>query len=83
MGGLRKNDTPPKEITLLISLKNAQANSTSQMLSQVFGSTRARFVPDPRTNRIVLVAPEDKLSEIRKLIEELDVPIKSPYQMKK
>ncbi len=67
-----------KETTVIIPLKNSQANSMAQILSSVISGapgSRTRFVPDQRTNRLILVAPDDKIAEVRKLIDELDQPV--------
>ena len=78
------NNVPqPKETTTIITLKNAQPSSMTQMLTMVFGTTGARFVPDSRTGRLILIAPEDKLAEIRKMVEELDQPAPTDRRMTK
>ncbi len=63
-----------KETTLVLTLKNCPVGSMAQMLNSIFGRPGVRVVPDSRTNKLVLIAPENLVPEIRKMIEELDQP---------
>jgi hypothetical protein len=72
-----------KETTTLISLKNSQVNSMAQMIQAIYGRPGIRIVPDSRTNRLVLLAPEDQVAEIRRLIDELDQPAPMDRKMVK
>jgi hypothetical protein len=85
--GAGGNPPPPQhETTVIVPLKNSQANSMAQILSNIVSGapgSRARFVPDQRTNRLILVAPDDKMAEIRKLIDELDQPVGAERRLTK
>ncbi|CAN5274112.1 hypothetical protein BH10PLA2_BH10PLA2_07380 [soil metagenome] len=65
------------EKTTFVQLKNAEASSVAQILSSVYRDRGVRFVPETRTNRLILLVPEEKLADIRKFIDELDQPFKS------
>ncbi|MEK7996407.1 MAG: secretin N-terminal domain-containing protein [Planctomycetota bacterium] len=49
-----------------------QTVNTEMPISNVIG--RIRFVPDPRTKSILVLSPPEYVSEIRKLIDGLDIP---------
>jgi general secretion pathway protein D len=49
-----------------------QTVNTEMPISNVIG--RIRFVPDARTKSILLLSPPEYVSEIRKLIDALDIP---------
>jgi general secretion pathway protein D len=49
-----------------------QTVNTEMPISNVIG--RIRFVPDPRTKSILVLSPPEYVSEIRKLIDSLDIP---------
>lgn len=50
---------------------NSQRNSTTSILSD-----RGSAIVDERTNSIILTDTEDKISEFRKVIDQVDIPIR-------
>jgi general secretion pathway protein D len=49
-----------------------QTVNTEMPISNVIG--KIRFVPDPRTKSLLVLSPPEYVSEIKKLIETLDIP---------
>ena len=73
-----------KETTTIVSMKNSNPVALSQILQSVYArSSQIRFVPDQRTNRLILVAPEDQVAEIKRLIDDLDQPTPTDRRMVK
>lgn len=73
-----------KETTTIVPVKNSNPLVLSQILQSVYArSSQIRFVPDQRTNRLILVAPEDQVAEIKRLIDDLDQPAPTERRMVK
>jgi len=79
----------------VVSLKHAWAGDILDLLQNSSGTSRAngasggggrptlntRILADERTNRIVIKGKEGELAQIRKLIEELDVPARKSSRL--
>lgn len=60
----------------IFKLKNADAEKLRPTIATIFGGQRLTVTVDARTNSLVVAADKDTLEEIRKLVEELDKPLK-------
>jgi type II secretory pathway component GspD/PulD (secretin) len=63
-----------KELTQILTPQHAPVMHLAQLLSNIYGRTPARFVPDNSSGRLIVVAPKDKLAEIESMIQQLDQP---------
>lgn len=73
--------TPPAAVSpsekfplTVIKLKHAPAGEIALTLSQVYGSGKIGLTASDRSNSIIIRTDAKTLSEIKKLLEELDVP---------
>ncbi|MFT2112365.1 type II secretion system secretin GspD [Marinomonas sp. 2405UD68-3] len=90
----RLDSTVEGEIAV-VTLKHAWAGDILDLLQNISGASRAngasagggrpsfstRILADERTNRIVIKGKEGELAQIRKLIEELDVPARKSSRL--
>ncbi len=60
----------------IFKLKNADAEKLRPIVVTIFGGQRLTATVDARTNSLLVAADKDTLEEVRKLVEELDKPLK-------
>jgi type II secretory pathway component GspD/PulD (secretin) len=60
----------------VIALKHASAQDMTNKLQAVYPDNRAQFVADERSNSVIVVASENTLAEIQKLVAGLDIEVK-------
>lgn len=72
-GGSTPRKSPLRDVTK-IELKHASAENVSKALDQLFGYPEARIVADPRTNSLLISAPDEVLKVFIPVVEKIDVP---------
>ena len=70
--GNDRNAGNPNEYTSPWSAGGARARTDEEPISNVIG--RVRFIPDPRSKSVLVLAPPEFLGDIEQMIQKLDVP---------
>ena len=65
----------PRTVKIFM-LKNADAQKLSETVTTVFGRQGITTTVDARTNSLIVSGDADTLEEVRKLVAELDKPVK-------
>jgi type II secretory pathway component GspD/PulD (secretin) len=60
----------------VFTLKRADAQKLSGIVTNIFGRQGVAAVADARTNSLVVTGPDETLEEVRKLVTKLDGPSK-------